>query len=118
LAGVPPGDVLAWTLIAGVVGVLIDVDHFVAQLLMPGRRANVMKILANPLDYMDSSKVIELLHYPGFGVLRLKYHLFETVLATLAFWHFSLPYAVPVLASLWVHCMMDFAQVLRLPDSR
>jgi hypothetical protein len=85
---------------------------------MPGRRANVLKILANPLDYMDSSKVIGLLHYPGFGVLRLKYHLFETALATLAFWYFSLPYAVPVLVSLWVHCMMDLAQVLHLPESR
>ncbi|MFH1055238.1 MAG: hypothetical protein V1744_03990 [Candidatus Altiarchaeota archaeon] len=107
-----------WLVLAAAATLLIDADHFISQLLMKDRRPIVVDILKHPLDYMDTAKLIGRLHYPGFGILRVEYHLIETSVLTGFMLYYSMPYQIPVLLSLWVHCALDIIQVLREPWSR
>ena len=111
-------DPLGWVLSASVVGVFLDIDHLILQLIIPYRRKTALEVISNPLVLFDTKKLIAKMHYPGFGILRMKSHLILSfTLTILLAWH-PINYSTPVIASLWVHCLLDATELIINPNSR
>jgi hypothetical protein len=116
--GMPPAETAAWCVLAAAATLAIDLDHFAIQYLDPRRRHVVAGILRDPLGHVDVKKLICLLHYPGFGILRMKAHVAQSAAATAVMLYFGLPYSQPVLVSLWVHVAADAIELITDPRTR
>ena len=117
-AGLPEAESAAWVVCAVAATLLLDLDHFILQLLMEDRRRQAIEMLAHPLEYADWRKVVDRMHYPGFGILRMKSHIIVTAAATLLLGVLHNPYSAPILLSLWVHTAVDLIQTAVSPKSR
>lgn len=118
LSGMSLPEVVIWSALAAAVTVLIDFDHLLIQLLMPKRRRIILDIIRHPLRHSRVSVMRDRLHYSGFGILRMRVHLAETLAASAVFYLLSIPYAVPILMSLLIHCALDLYETVLDPDTR
>lgn len=97
---------------------IIDLDHLLLQLLMSDRRRIVLEVILKPHLHLDMKRLVDKLHYSGFGIMRMKSHLLETAAVFLVTYHYTIPYSAPLLASLTTHCLMDMLELWRCPERR
>ena len=113
-----PDAAAEWLFVACAATVALDLDHFVLLALMGDRRRNVIEALTNPVKYADTDRLVRLLHYPGFGILRMKAHLAEAAAVTLAA-SIRLPLGPrPSQYPSGSTCLTDLIELLQDPASR
>jgi hypothetical protein len=117
-AGLGGADIFLWAFIALAATLAIDLDHFIIQAFTRDGRKRLKKIITDPIGHASSERIIQTLHYPGFGVLRMKTHMIQTAALTASYPAIGSPLIVPVIISVWVHCMMDAIELATKPASR
>lgn len=112
-------SLLLWLFVAAIVTLAVDVDHLFYPLLKREQWHIMKKIIKDPLYILKNpSKFAEEIHFRGLGIIRLGIHTvwgFAIYLFTLKLFPLL---AIPVVASIAIHILLDLFQAVTCPETR
>lgn len=118
LSGVDPSTAVVWLVLSTLLTTVVDLDHFIVLVFNRKKHPVMLKLLSDPFKRRSVVDVRNMLHFPGFGWIRLLTHLLAGAVLLYAVHSFSPSLLLPAYVSLLTHYLTDLFQTIALPSHR